>query len=107
MSGCRHAPPSEVHSPVSTLPHKRNNLLLAGALALVGGVVAMAVVITSGRASGVDLTTANLVPADAGIYLAINTNLSSSQWVSAFDLLEQFGVEDPEEELRDAVEEEG
>ena len=50
-------------------------VLLAAVAALVGGFV----LFQSGSAKGVDLTSANLVPEDAGVYFAINTDLGSSQ----------------------------
>lgn len=84
-----------------------------GAIAITGGLVAMTAVLgwflvsTSSRAQGVDLTTAELVPGDSTMYVAVNTKLDSSEWIAAFDLVEKLGFEDPENELIDAVEEGG
>lgn len=82
-------------------------LIVTAVLAVVGALVAAAVLFTSSRASDVNLTTAGLVPADAGIYVALNTDLSSSQWVATFKLAERLGAEDPEDELKDGAEESG
>jgi len=68
-----------------------------------GGVI----LYTSSRASEVNLTTASLVPEDAGVYFALNTDLTSSQWVNTFNLAERLGQDDPEEELKDGAEEGG
>ncbi|MEX0782096.1 MAG: DUF3352 domain-containing protein [Dehalococcoidia bacterium] len=82
----------------------------SGAVALTGGLAALAVVLgwflvsASGRAQGVELTTAELVPQDSTIYVAVNTKLDSSEWIAAFDLVEKLGLDDPESELIDAVE---
>ena len=76
-------------------------------IAVVGAAVAGAILFTSSRADEVNLTTAQLVPADAGLYLALNTDLSSEQWVATFNLVEKLGEDDPEEELRDGAEETG
>lgn len=78
------------------------------ALVVVAGAAAGAVILfTSSRASDVNLTTASLVPADAGLYFALNTDLSSGQWVAAFKLAEKLGAEDPEGELKDGAEDAG
>lgn len=69
-------------------------------LVVVGAAVAGLLVITSGRASGVDLTSADLAPADAVAYVALNTDLSSSQWLSAFSLAKRLGQKDPQGALR-------
>ena len=76
-------------------------------LAVVGAAVAGAILFTSGRASEVNLTTAKLVPADAGLYFALNTDLSSEQWVATFDLITRLGQENPRDELEDGAEEVG
>lgn len=92
---------------MSTLPRGRSPLVLTLGLAVVGAVVAGFILFTSGKASDVELTTASLVPADAGLYVAINTDLSSEQWVAAFNLIERLGQDDPEEELEDTVDDAG
>ncbi len=76
-------------------------------IAVLGAAVAGAILFTSSRASEVNLTTAQLVPADAGLYFALNTDLSSDQWVATFNLIKKLGNDDPEGELRDGAEEGG
>jgi hypothetical protein len=88
---------------VSTLPRRQNGVFLTIGLAAVGALVAAVVLFASSKASEVDLTTAKLVPADAGVYVALNTDLSSSQWVATFKLLEKLGVDDPEGQLKDGA----
>ncbi|MFQ5381571.1 MAG: DUF3352 domain-containing protein [Dehalococcoidia bacterium] len=75
-------------------------------LAFTAAAVAAIVLLASGKAGEVDLTTAGYVPADAGVYVAVNTDLSSPSWVSAFDLARRLGKDDPEGALRDAGESE-
>ena len=92
---------------MTALPQKQYGILITLGLAVVAAAVAGVVLFTSGRASEVDLTTANLVPEDAGIYIAFNTDLASSQWVAAFKLIERLGEEDPEDRLHEGAEETG
>ncbi len=80
---------------------------LTVAIAVIGAVVAGGILFTSSRASEVNLTTAQLVPADAGLYFALNTDLTSDQWVATFSLIEKLGRDDPEGELQDGAEESG
>lgn len=80
-------------------------LVITGALVALAAVVGGAILITSGRASEVNLTTASLVPHDAGAYFALNTDLSSSQWVNTFRLAERLGADDPEDQLKDGARE--
>ncbi|MCC7090101.1 MAG: DUF3352 domain-containing protein [Dehalococcoidia bacterium] len=82
-------------------------IIVTAAVAAAGALVAAAILFASGKASDVNLTTANLVPADAGVYIALNTDLSSGQWVSTFKLAEKLGADDPEGELKDGAEESG
>lgn len=82
-------------------------IVVTAAVAVAGAIVAAAILFTSSKASDVNLTTASLVPADAGVYVALNTDLSSSQWVSTFKLVEKLGADDPEGELKDGAEESG
>jgi len=82
-------------------------IIVTAVVAVAGALVAAAILFASGKASDVNLTTANLVPADAGVYIALNTDLSSSQWVSTFKLVEKLGAENPEGELKDGAEESG
>lgn len=92
---------------MSTLPQRQYGILITIGLAVVAAAIAGVVLFTSSKASEVDLTTAELVPANAGIYVAFNTDLSSSQWVAAFKLIERLGEDDPEGQLKDGAEESG
>ena len=99
------------------IPHLSRRSFLtavsAGTVAITAGLAAMTAVLgwflvsASGRAQGVELTTAELVPQDSTVYVAFNTKLDSSEWIAAFDLVEKLGLEDPEDELIAAVEGEG
>ena len=53
---------------------------IAGGAALVvtAAVINTVVLVSSARAGGVELTSAEFVPADAGIYIALNTDLPRS-----------------------------
>jgi hypothetical protein len=86
---------------------RHGRLLVTLAVVVAGAAVAGAVFFMSGRAQEVKLTTATLVPGDAVLYIALNTNLSSSEWVSAFKLTTRLTGEEAEDELRDAIEGEG
>ncbi|MCC7365799.1 MAG: DUF3352 domain-containing protein [Dehalococcoidia bacterium] len=88
---------------MSTLPRRQYGLFLTAGLAAIAAVVAGVVLFTSSKASGVELTTAKLVPSDAGLYYAINTDLDSSQWIATFDLAKRMGEEDPEEQIKDGA----
>lgn len=92
---------------MSTLPRAQSGLLLAAVIAVVGAIVGGVILVTSGGASDVNLTTARFVPADAGVYVAFNTDLSSSQWVSAFNIIEKLGQKDPKGELKRNAQEGG
>jgi len=93
---------------MSTLPQQRNiGVLITIGLAMVGAIVAGFILFSSSKASEVDLSTARLVPADASLYFAINTDLSSDQWIAAFRLIERLGTDDPQGELEDSVDESG
>ena len=92
---------------MSVLPRRQFGWLIATGLAVVAAAVTGALLLTSSRAGEVDLTTAELVPADAGVYIAINTDLASAQWINAFALIERLGQEDPEGQVRDSAEDEG
>ena len=78
-------------------------LVGAGVLVATTALIAALVLVTSARAGGVELSSAEFVPADAGLYVALNTDLTSSQWVNTFKLIERLGEEDPEEQLRDSA----
>lgn len=84
-----------------TLPRRAAGIGITAVLAAVAAIVAVFILTGSSKAGEVNLTTAKLVPADAGFYLALNTDLSSSQWVAAFDLAERLGADDPENALKD------
>lgn len=86
------------------LANRRNALAVTVGLAVLTVALGWLLVSASGRAQGVDLTTAALAPEDSTVYVAINTRLDSSEWIAAFDLIENLGLEDPEDELIDAVE---
>lgn len=93
---------------MSTLPQRNIGVYVTLGVAVVGALVAGLVLYTSSQASEVELTSAELVPGDAGIYFALNTDLSSDQWIAAFDLARRMGgPEDAEEELSESAEEEG
>jgi len=85
------------------LAQRQYGILVTIALAVVAAAIGGVVLFTSSRASEVDLTTANLVPSDPALYLAFNTDLSSSQWVAAFKLIERLGADNPEKQLRDTL----
>jgi hypothetical protein len=86
---------------------RHGRLLATLAVVVAGAAVAGAVFFMPGRAQEVKLTTAALVPGDAVLYIALNTNLSSSEWVSAFRLATRLSGDDAERGLRDAIEGEG
>lgn len=92
---------------MSVMPRRSYGAVVTLVLAVVGAAVAGAVLFTSSRADEVELTTAELVPVDTAIYAALNTDLSSGQWVRSFDLVKRMGRADPEQALRDSVEEDG
>ena len=75
-----------------------------GATVLVGVAVALVFFFSSSSASGVNLTSAALVPADTALYVGINTDLESSQWVASFTLLERLGVDDPKGSAKGLIE---
>ncbi len=87
--------------------NRRAAVAITGGLAAMTALLGWFLVSASGRAQGVDLTTAELVPGDTTVYVALNTKLDSSEWIAAFDLVEKLGVDDPQNELIDAVEGEG
>ena len=86
---------------MSTLPQRNTGVFITLGLAVVGAVVAAFILFSSGKATDVDLTTARLVPADASLYFALNTDLSSDQWVATFKLIERLGQKNPQQELED------
>jgi hypothetical protein len=85
----------------------RLTALVSMGLAVVGGAVVGGLLLATGSATEVNLTSAKLVPADAAVYVGMNTDLSSSQWVNAFSLAKRLGQEDPQQQLKDSVEDEG
>ncbi|MGB4862162.1 MAG: DUF3352 domain-containing protein [Tepidiformaceae bacterium] len=89
------------------MPGKSLGLAMTAGLVGIAAVVGGAILFTSGKASEVNLTSASLVPADAGFYFALNTDLTSSQWVNAFQLAERLGQEDPEGELKTGADDAG
>jgi len=93
--------------PVSMLPRRQYSLLITMGLTALTALVAGVVLFTSSKADEVELTTAGLVPADSGVYVAFNTDLDTSQWVTAFNIIERLGQQHPEDELRSSVEDDG
>lgn len=89
------------------MPSQKFGLAITAVLVAVGAVVGGAILFSSTKASEVNLTTASLVPEDAGFYFALNTDLTSSQWVSTFRLAERLGNDDPEEQLKEGADEAG
>lgn len=75
-------------------------VMLAVVAALVAGVI-VAAASRSGKST--DVTNTRLVPADAAIYIGVNTDLTSDQWVSAFRLVQRLGEKDPQGALHDAA----
>ena len=92
---------------MSTLPQRPIGLFITVALAVIGAIVAGVVMLSASSADEVELTTADLVPADAAIYIAFNTDLATSQWLDAFALIERMGQDDPEQQLKDSAEDDG
>ena len=92
---------------MSIMPRRQYGAFITAGLAAVAAVVVGALLLTSSSADEIDLTTADLVPADAGVYIAINTDLASTQWIDAFALIERLGQDDPEGQLRDNAEQQG
>ena len=88
---------------------RRQAALGVSALSLLalGAGVAAAVVVTSGRASEVDLTSAALVPEDAVYFAGFNTDLGSSQWANAFGVVERLGQDNPRQQLEDSARDDG
>jgi hypothetical protein len=86
---------------------RQGRLLITIAVVIAGAAVAGAVFFMSGRAQEVNLTTASLVPGDAVVYVALNTDLSSGEWVSAFRLATRLSGDNAKDSLRDAIEDEG
>ncbi|MEP6870858.1 MAG: DUF3352 domain-containing protein [Anaerolineaceae bacterium] len=85
------------------MAQRQYGILITLGLAVVAAAIGGVVLFTSGRASEVDLTTAKLAPSDPALYVAFNTDLSSSQWVSAFKLIERLGAANPEKRLKDTL----
>jgi hypothetical protein len=79
-------------------------VVLAVVAALVVGLVAAA---ASRTGKSTDVTSARLVPADAALYVGVNTDLTSDQWVSAFRLVQRLGEKDPQGTLHDAAANQG
>ena len=72
---------------------------------LIGLIVALVVVFAVAGGGETRLTTADLTPASAGLYVALNTDLASDEWIRAFALAQRLGADDPERDLRAEVEE--
>jgi len=78
----------------------RQWMVISVALGVVAVLTVAAVLVVSARGGGSEARSAGLVPADAWLYAAVNTDLTSDEWLSAFRLSERLGVDDPEQELR-------
>lgn len=89
------------------MAQRQYGILIALGLVVIAAAIGGVILFSSGRASEVDLTTARLVPSNPAVYVAFNTDLASSQWVSAFKLIERLGTANPEEQLKDTVTENG
>jgi len=90
------------------LPHPLRrwlSRLLAIGVVLIGLTVALVLVFAVAGGGETRLTTADLTPASAGLYVALNTDLASDQWIRAFALAQRLGANDPERDLRAEVEE--
>ena len=85
----------------------RTRFYVMAALVVAGVLVGGLLLFRSGSASEVNLTSAKLVPEDASVFIGINTDLDSSQWVAAFRLAKKLGAEDPEKDLIDSAEDGG
>lgn len=85
------------------LAQRQYGILITIGLAVVAAAIGGVILLSSGRASEVDLTSAKLVPADPALYVAFNTDLSSSQWVAAFRLIERLGTANPEKRLKETA----
>ncbi|MEO6396935.1 MAG: DUF3352 domain-containing protein [Tepidiformaceae bacterium] len=85
------------------MAQRRYGIVITISLAVIAAAIGGVILLSSGKASDVDLTTAGLAPADPALYVAFNTDLSSSQWVAAFKLIERLGQENPQQLLKDTV----
>ena len=81
--------------------------LVTVGLAIVAVMIAAVLLLSSSRADEVELTTADLVPAGAGFYVALNSHLDTGEWLNAFNLIERLGQADPQGELRRSIEDQG
>ena len=88
-------------------PRGSFSLTLTLMLVIVGAAVAGVVLLRPSKAAAVTLSTAGFVPADAAVYVAMNTDLSSTQWLQADNLATRLGRTDPQQDLRNAVHEQG
>lgn len=86
-------------------PRRRIPAVLTAVVVMAGLAVGLVVAFALPGDDGVTLTTADLTPADAGLYIALRTDLASDEWVRAFGLAERLGAEDPPAQLREEVEE--
>ena len=84
----------------------RRWLVVSAALVAVAVATVAAVLVTSAQGGGNEARSAELVPADAPLFVTLNTDLTSDEWIAAFRLVERLGIEDPEQELRDSFDDE-
>lgn len=85
----------------------RTRFYVMAALVVAGVLAGALLLFRAGSASEVNLTSASLVPEDASVFIGINTDLDSSQWVAAFRLAKKLGAEDPEQDLIDSANDSG
>ena len=78
----------------------RLGLSITLGLGMVAAVVVTFLLVLSSDAEEVNLTSARLVPGDAGLFVGLNSDLDGSQWVNAFSLVERLGQDEPEAELK-------
>ncbi len=95
------------HSAAPDPQTSRTRFYVMAAIVVAGVLVGGLLLFRSGSASEVNLTSAQLVPEDASVFVGINTDLDSSQWVAAFRLAKKLGAEDPEKDLITSAEESG
>ena len=82
----------------------RQWLTVSAALVAVAVATVAAVLVTSAQGGGNEARSAELVPADAPVFMTLNTDLTSDEWIATFRLIERMGIENPEQELRDSFE---
>ena len=69
--------------------------VIAVSAAVVGGVVAVLWSLGSSASAREPFSTLRMVPADVDLYIALNTEPASEQWIAVADLLDAVDAEDP------------